>query len=93
MISPLAKGNAYTNEIAYDHSSDLRTYQEIFGVSPKQGTAFLGGAKTATDLGDLFKNGAVPGVPEAPAWAMMIAGFGLVGVTSRRRGRAATVTA
>jgi hypothetical protein len=39
----------YTNTIHYDHSSTLRTVQEIMGVSP-----FLGGAATATDLADLF---------------------------------------
>ena len=30
----------------------------------------------------------VPGVPEPASWAMMIAGFGLVGATMRRRARA-----
>ena len=39
----------HTSSIAYDHSSTLRTVQEILGVSP-----FLGGAATATDLADLF---------------------------------------
>jgi hypothetical protein len=39
----------YMNAIHYDHSSTLRTVQEIMGVSP-----FLGGAATATDLSDLF---------------------------------------
>ncbi len=34
----------------YDHSSTLRTVQEIFDVKP-----FLGGAATATDLSDLFR--------------------------------------
>lgn len=33
--------------------------------------------------GDLFATG--PGVPEPSTWAMMIAGFGLVGAASRRR--------
>ena len=28
-------------------------------------------------------------VPETPTWAMMIGGFGLVGVAMRRRGRRA----
>jgi phospholipase C len=39
----------YMNSIHYDHSSTLRTIQEIMGVSP-----FLGGAASATDLSDLF---------------------------------------
>jgi hypothetical protein len=34
VISPDAKGNAYTNQIEYNHSSDLLTMEEIFGVGP-----------------------------------------------------------
>jgi len=48
VLSPKAKVG-YSNSIAYDHSSTLRTLQEIFGVSP-----MLGGAANATDLRDLF---------------------------------------
>jgi hypothetical protein len=48
VLSPLAKPG-YSNTIAYNHSSTLRTLQEIFGVTP-----LLGGAATATDLSDLF---------------------------------------
>ena len=51
VLSPLAKGGGYTSNIKYTHSSTLRTFQEIFGVSP-----FLGDAAKATDLGDLFKS-------------------------------------
>jgi hypothetical protein len=49
VLSPLAKGGAYTNQLPYDHSSTLRTMQEIFGVTP-----LLRGAASATDLSDLF---------------------------------------
>ena len=49
VISPLAKGGGYYNDIAYSHSSTLRTFQEIFGVRP-----FLGDAANANDLSDLF---------------------------------------
>ncbi len=49
VLSSKAKGGGYTNNIAYTHSSTLRTMEEIFGVSP-----MLGGAATATDLSDLF---------------------------------------
>ncbi len=49
VLSPLAKGGGYTNKIAYDHSSTLRTMETIFGVQP-----LLGGAANAKDLGDLF---------------------------------------
>jgi phospholipase C len=49
VLSPYAKAG-YSNTIPYDHSSTLRTFQEIFEVQP-----FLGGAANATDLKDLFK--------------------------------------
>lgn len=39
----------YKNEIYYNHSSLLRTLEEIFKVSP-----MLGGAASVTDLSDLF---------------------------------------
>jgi hypothetical protein len=51
LLSPLAKGGGYHNSIHYTHSSLLRTVQEMLGLSPS-----LGGAATATDLGDLFKS-------------------------------------
>lgn len=50
LLSPLARGNGYSNNIHYTHSSFLRTMQEIFGVSP-----WLGDAANATDLSDLFQ--------------------------------------
>jgi len=82
IISPLAKGNAYTNNILYSHTNDLATLQEIFGVN---GTA-LGAAAGAYTMADLYKAGAVP---EPMTWTMMILGFGLVGGALRRRGAAA----
>jgi hypothetical protein len=50
VISPLAKGGGYSNSTKYDHSSMLRTMEEIFGVP------LLRGAKTATSLSDMFKS-------------------------------------
>jgi phosphatidylinositol-3-phosphatase len=49
VISPLARGGGYSNNIHYTHSSFVRTMQEIFGVSP-----WLGDAANAVDLSDLF---------------------------------------
>jgi len=49
LLSPLARGEGYSNSIHYTHSSLLRTFQEIFGVAP-----WLGDAANATDLRDLF---------------------------------------
>ncbi len=49
VLSPLAKGGGYHNNIKYDHSSLLRTLQEIFAVTP-----LLRNAATATSLSDFF---------------------------------------
>ena len=88
VISPLAKGNAYTNTTSYTHSSDLRTFQEIFGVDPATGTPWIGDAANATDLSGLLKAGALTAVPETSTWAMMLAGFAGLGLVGRRRKRA-----
>src|SRR5437667_10875467 len=48
-LQPQAKGGGYQNTIHYNHSSTLRTIEEIFGVTP-----MLGDAANATDLSDLF---------------------------------------
>ena len=37
VLSPLARGGGYFNNIHYTHSSTLRTFQEIFGVPPPLG--------------------------------------------------------
>jgi hypothetical protein len=59
VISPLANGNAYNSTVAYTHSSDLKSMQELFGVIAPGG-GFLGDANTpgTNDLSDMF----VPGV-------------------------------
>jgi len=49
VLSPFAKGNGFQNSIHYTHGSTLRTFEEIFGVTP-----FLGDAANETDLSDLF---------------------------------------
>jgi phospholipase C len=49
VLSPFAKGNGYSNDIAYTHGSTLRTIEEIFGVTP-----LLGDAADQQDLSDLF---------------------------------------
>ena len=55
LLSPLAKGGGYSNNVLYTHSSLLRTLHEIFRVGP-----FLGDAANATDLSDLFVGGSLP---------------------------------
>jgi hypothetical protein len=49
VLSRLARGGGYHNNIYYTHSSTLLTFEEIFNVTP-----LLGGAANATDLSDLF---------------------------------------
>jgi phosphatidylinositol-3-phosphatase len=84
IISPLAKGNAFTNNVLYTHSSDLATLQEIFHVGDP---GFLGGAADANSLAALFKPGVIPSsVPEPSTWMMMGLGFaGLAGAAGYRR--------
>lgn len=50
VLSPLAKRNSYASSTFYNHSSTLRTMQDIFGVRP-----YLGDAANASSLNDLFR--------------------------------------
>jgi len=87
IISPLAKGNAYTNNILYTHSSDLVTLQNIFGVAGGGAGGYLGASGGANSLADLFKPGVIPSaIPEPSTWVMMGLGFaGLAGAGAYRR--------
>lgn len=49
ILSPYAKGNGYSNTTYYDHSSTVRTIQEIFSVKPP-----LRNARKEPDLSDMF---------------------------------------
>jgi phosphatidylinositol-3-phosphatase len=49
VLSPFAKGHAYSNNLYYNHGSTLRTLEEIFGVQP-----LMRDAAQETDLSDLF---------------------------------------
>jgi len=49
VLSPLAKGNGYTNTTLYSHSSFVKTAETIFGLSP-----LLAHTSSATDLSNLF---------------------------------------
>jgi hypothetical protein len=49
VLSPFAVGGGYQSSIHYTHSSTLRTFQEIFAVTP-----LLADAAKATSLSDLF---------------------------------------
>jgi phosphatidylinositol-3-phosphatase len=52
LLSPFAKGGGFSNSIHYDHSSTLKTLQEIFQVGPLLGAA---GNPQTKDLSDFFK--------------------------------------
>jgi hypothetical protein len=62
VISKRAHANVndipYASPFNYTHSSDLRTFQNIFHAGP-----YLGDAVNANDLSDLFQPGAVPKKP------------------------------
>jgi hypothetical protein len=69
VISPLAKGNGYASSVVFSHSSDLKTMEEIFGLSkvnnpiPASETNNFNGfnnVETVNDLSDLFVPGAIP---------------------------------
>ena len=92
VISPLAKGNAYTNDVLYTHASDLVTLQNIFGVAGGGAGGYLGGAGGANSLADLFQPGVIPGaIPEPSTWVMMGLGFaGLAGAAAYRRKQGGT---
>ncbi|MBV8684638.1 MAG: PEPxxWA-CTERM sorting domain-containing protein [Caulobacteraceae bacterium] len=79
VISPLAKGNAFAVNVSLNHASDLKTWEELFGVGPLLGGAAAPGVNT---LAPFFQAGAIP---EPGTWAMMILGLGLTGACLRRR--------
>jgi len=69
VISPLAKGNAYASSVIMNHSSDIRTMEEIFGLPllnnpiPANETNNFNtynNVATVNDLNDLFVSGAIP---------------------------------
>jgi hypothetical protein len=51
-------GLPYASSVNYTHSSDVRTWQNVFHAGP-----YLNDAANATDLSDLFQPGAVPKKP------------------------------
>jgi hypothetical protein len=97
VISPLAKGNAYASNVALNHTSDIQTIEELYGLgsltNPIQANAYAAGSTaqnpvynadgSVNDLSSLFVAGAVP-EPSSLALAG-IAGCALL----RRRARKA----
>ena len=69
IISPLAKGNAYASTVPLNHSSDIKTVEEILDLGPLTNsipaaeTNVFGGyndVATVNDLSDLFQPGIIP---------------------------------
>jgi hypothetical protein len=73
VLSPLARGGGYFNNIHYTHSSTLRTFQEIFGVTP-----LLGDAVNAMDLSDLFSRFGFSRLVRLPGGAMQLTAAGVI---------------
>jgi hypothetical protein len=72
VLSPLARGGGYFNNICYTHSATLRTFQDVFGVTP-----LLGDAASATDLNDLFWAFEVSGVVALPGGGLQLTAVGV----------------
>jgi len=82
-------GVPFASLVNLTHSDDLRTLQNIFGINPLTGIAYLGNAANAIGLDGLFAAGAVAAVPEVDSCAIMLAGLGLMGFVVGRRKRKA----
>ena len=89
VVSNLAKGNAYASSTVTNHSSDVKTMEELNGLSlidnpiPTSETFATGGYATvqvSNDLSDLFVPGAVP-----EPTSLGLLGLGIIGVLKRRR--------
>ena len=89
LAHPNVNGVPFASLVNLTHSDDLRTLQNIFGIDPLTGIAYLGDAANAVGLDSLFAAGAVAAVPEADSYAMMLAGLGLMGFVIGRRKRKA----
>ena len=99
VISKLGKGNAYATSVELNHSSDIKTMQEIFGLGP----SYLNNAIPATetnasgvgynnvsavnDLSSMFQPGVIPTAVPEPASLGMLGLGALALIRSRRSGR------
>jgi hypothetical protein len=75
-------GNIFSDTMTLANGSNWVSAESINGQLIRNVTVTFDG-----DVGDIrqFRIGGVTEVPEPATWAMLIAGFGLVGATARRR--------
>jgi hypothetical protein len=66
IISKLAKGDATKVAVTYNHSSDLRTFEKLFGLTPAHGDPWLGDTAKSNTLAAMFQDGAVPALADEP---------------------------
>jgi len=76
---PNVNGKPYNSTVNLTHSADLRTMEEIFGVSP-----YLRDAANGPDLADLFAVGAIP-TPEPSTLMTLLMGLSVAAGTFVRR--------
>ncbi len=80
------QGCGFTGWIKADYTiADAGNYRLAFGVTNNQDVEFDSGLA----FDGIIVDGVNVGVPEPSTWAMLIAGFGLVGAAARRRRGAA----
>jgi hypothetical protein len=85
VISPLAKGNAYASPVVVNHSSDIKTMEEIFHLPfvnnpiPASETEVSGAGynnvATVNDLSDLFLPGVIPSTGFSVTYGPFINGY------------------
>jgi hypothetical protein len=102
VISKLAEGSVvtdgsghllgvYSDNLNFDHSSDLATMQDIFGVSANTPSGYLNNASSALpggaqDLSDLFVAGTISPIPEPTSLGLL--GLGAMALLGRRARKA-----
>jgi hypothetical protein len=79
----------FTTSLVYDEGILGTRGFGLYSLSFTPGQAgtlqFRFGSRSADNIGPIIDNVVVSQVPEPASWAMLIAGFGLVGATMRRR--------
>lgn len=89
-LIPLSVGGKYTLQLVKVSGGSVFFYRQSTSNPYSGGNMFFGPTSNGTSLSNfdlVFSEGRTAPVPEPAAWAMMIAGFGLIGGAMRRRRR------